>query len=191
MKEENANRNNGAANTSVGRRRSAMQIAATSRKSTVWTRDKITQLIELYKNHDCLWNHWNDSYKNKEKRSRAIEHICSILSISKFEFGKKIHNLRNQFNAEMKKLEQRMEAGGGTTDGAESEAGDDTKPLARCKWNHFESLMFLRDVIEPRPGGYQSTQASKVDFHSSLSFQFHISFHLIDYFVEITCKNGL
>lgn len=177
--------------------RSVSQTVYT-RKNTVWTREKITQLIELYKKHDCLWNHWNDSYKNKEKRNRAIEEICSILSISKFDFGKKIHNLRNQFNSEMKKLEQRLEAGGGVgyvseiSSSSRSENGDtnsdDNKPILRCKWSHFESLMFLKDVIEPRPGGYQST------FHSSKVSSGHqytlpqLTFYFI---TEFTYKIGL
>lgn len=156
--------------SSIGSRTRSVPQAVQPRKTSVWTREKITQLIELYKEHNCLWNHWDESYKNKEKRNRAIEHICSILSISKFEFGKKIHNLRNQFNSEMKKLEQRLEAGGALDCHDDMRANglecgdstiDDSKPVVRCKWGHFNSLMFLRDVIEPRPGGYQSS------FHNS------------------------
>ncbi|XP_005183396.1 probable protein kinase DDB_G0277539 [Musca domestica] len=113
----------------------------------VWSREKVNQLIDLYKKNECLWNHWHESYKSKDKRNRAIEDICSTLNISKFDFGKKIHNLRNQFNTEMKKLEQRMEEAG--AEGRDASIG--------CKWSHFEALMFLRNVIEPRPGGYQSS----------------------------------
>lgn len=127
-----------------------------NRKQSVWTREKINQLVELYKKHECLWNHWHDSYKSKDKRNRAIGEICTTLRITKFDFGKKIHNLRNQFNTEMKKLEQRMEEAGGSIE-------DASATTLRCKWSHFESLMFLRRVIEPRPGGYQTTfQGPKV-----------------------------
>ncbi|XP_037811526.1 uncharacterized protein LOC119603553 [Lucilia sericata] len=125
------------------------QQLSQNRKSSVWSREKINQLIELYKKHECLWNHWHESYKNKEKRNRAIEDICTTLNVPKFEFGKKIHNLRNQFNTEMKKLEQRIEEAGVSLD-------DAIAMDLRCKWSHFESLMFLRHVIEPRPGGYQA-----------------------------------
>ncbi|XP_075168791.1 uncharacterized protein LOC142240930 [Haematobia irritans] len=141
-----------------------------SKTGTAWSRDKINQLIELYRKHECLWNHWHESYKNKDKRNRAIDEICSTLRISKFDFGKKIHNLRNQFNTEMKKWEQRMvEAGGGETAGV-----DEKGTTIRCKWVHFESLLFLRNVIEPRPGGYQSSSYHphkkmrlKFDYNSS------------------------
>ncbi|KNC20919.1 hypothetical protein FF38_00330 [Lucilia cuprina] len=126
------------------------QQLSQNRKSSVWTREKINQLIDLYKKHECLWNHWHESYKNKEKRNRAIEDICTTLSVPKFEFGKKIHNLRNQFNTEMKKLEQRIEEAGVSFD-------DAIAMDLRCKWSHFDSLMFLRHVIEPRPGGYQAS----------------------------------
>ncbi|KAM7343124.1 uncharacterized protein ACRADG_010266 [Cochliomyia hominivorax] len=136
------------------------------RKSSVWSREKINQLIELYKKHECLWNHWHEAYKSKDKRNRAIEDICAKLQVPKFEFGKKIHNLRNQFNTEMKKLEQRIEEAGVSLDDAN--AMD-----LRCKWSHFESLMFLRHVIEPRPGGYQTAfqppkkMRLKFDFNTS------------------------
>ncbi|XP_067633819.1 uncharacterized protein [Eurosta solidaginis] len=113
------------------------------RKSTVWTREKITQLIELYQQHECLWNHYAEDYKHKEKRKKAIDQICSSLLITKMEFGKKIHNLRNQFNSEMKKLERRIE-----DTGTEKES-----TIESCRWKHFQSLKFLRDIIEPRPGG--------------------------------------
>lgn len=126
-----------------------------NRKCSVWSREKINQLIELYKKHECLWNHWHEAYKNKDKRNRAIEDICNKLQIPKFEFGKKIHNLRNQFNTEMKKLEQRIEEAGVSMD-------DPNAMDLRCKWSHFESLMFLRHVIEPRPGGYQTNFPPKV-----------------------------
>ncbi|XP_039957227.1 uncharacterized protein LOC120772586 [Bactrocera tryoni] len=119
-------------------------VLTSRRKSTVWTREKITQLIELYRQHDCLWNHYIEAYKNKEKRTKAIDDICNSLHITRLEFGKKIHNLRNQFNSEMKKLERRVE-----------ETGYDTESTAEgCRWKHFQSLKFLHDVIEPRPGGY-------------------------------------
>ncbi|XP_011193402.1 uncharacterized protein LOC105219139 [Zeugodacus cucurbitae] len=130
-------------------------VVSSRRKSTAWTRDKIASLIDLYRQHDCLWNHYIEAYKNKEKRTKAIADICRILHISKLEFGKKIHNLRNQFNSEMKKLGRRVE-----------ETGDDTESAAEgCRWKHFQSLRFLQDVIEPRPGGYQ-TKVRKLSSHS-------------------------
>ncbi|XP_065368389.1 uncharacterized protein LOC135960914 [Calliphora vicina] len=139
--------------TAAGQKQQALQQQQQQlqqRKTSVWTREKINQLIELYKKHECLWNHWHVSYKSKDKRNKAIEDICTTLHVPKFEFGKKIHNLRNQFNTEMKKLEQRIEEAGVSID-------DATAMELRCKWSHFESLMFLRHVIEPRPGGHQTT----------------------------------
>ncbi|XP_013106915.2 uncharacterized protein LOC106086690 [Stomoxys calcitrans] len=138
-----------------------------SKIGAVWSREKINQLIELYKKNECLWNHWHESYKNKEKRNRAIKEICIALRITKFDFGKKIHNLRNQFNTEMKKWEQRMEEAGGVPDNV------DGNTAIRCKWIHFESLMFLRNVIEPRPGGYQSTALHQPPKKMRLKFDYN------------------
>ena len=66
------------------------------RKSTLWTRDKIASLIKMYRANECLWNPYHEHYKSAKKRNEAIHALCSCLDINKYEFGKKIHNLRNQ-----------------------------------------------------------------------------------------------
>ncbi|XP_017070525.1 uncharacterized protein LOC108107490 [Drosophila eugracilis] len=119
------------------------------RKQTIWSREKIAKLIELYRSSDCLWNHYSELYKNKDCRAKAIETICSSLGITKNDYGKKVHNLRNQFNSELKKLERRLEESGGD-------------PEKTCRWEHFKTLMFLRSVIEPRPGYQQGAQCKKL-----------------------------
>ncbi|XP_016992193.1 uncharacterized protein LOC108053968 [Drosophila rhopaloa] len=119
------------------------------RKQTIWTRDKIAKLIELYRSSDCLWNHYSDLYKNKDCRAKAIDTICAAVGITKNDYGKKIHNLRNQYNSELKKLERRLEV------------SESTSAEKICRWEHFKSLMFLRSVIEPRPGYQQGPQCKK------------------------------
>lgn len=114
------------------------------KKSIVWTKEKINNLIKLYRENECLWNVYHENYKSTSKRNGAVTYICTCLEINKFEFGKKIHNLRNQFNSEMKKLERRLE-----------EAGETNANICGSKWEHFESLKFLKDVIEPRPGSFR------------------------------------
>ncbi|XP_023171838.2 uncharacterized protein LOC111600108 [Drosophila hydei] len=122
------------------------------RKPTIWTREKIYKLIELYRASDCLWNHYSELYKNKDCRNKAIDRICKTLEITKIDYGKKVHNLRNQFNSELKKYERRLEKMG------------DKKTLSpkTCRWEHFETLMFLRPIIEPRPG-YQPQSKKTVN----------------------------
>ncbi|EDW01923.1 uncharacterized protein LOC6560039 [Drosophila grimshawi] len=121
------------------------QTKQTSRqrlRGTIWTREKIYRLIELYRASDCLWNHYSELYKNKDCRNKAIDHICSTLGITKLDYGKKVHNLRNQFNSELKKYERRLAKTG--------ENSDET--VKACRWEHFDKLMFLQPIIEPRPG---------------------------------------
>ncbi|EDW71373.1 uncharacterized protein [Drosophila virilis] len=118
---------------------------------TIWTREKIYKLIELYRASECLWNHYSELYKNKSCRNKAINRICTALEISKIDYGKKVHNLRNQFNSELKKYEARLEKTGGKKV---------VSPKTR-RWEHFETLMFLRPFIEPRPG-YHQPQIKKV-----------------------------
>lgn len=121
-------------------------------KNCDWTREKTATLIALYQSHECLWNNFIESYKNKDKRVKAIDEICSRLSLNKVDFGKKIHNLRNQFNAEMKKLEKRNE---------------NSTEVRRSRWEHYDALMFLKDVIAPRPGfslSYKSPRKYEVKY---------------------------
>ncbi|KAH8402266.1 hypothetical protein KR009_010885 [Drosophila setifemur] len=132
------------------------------RKPTIWTREKISKLIELYRSSDCLWNHYSELYKNKDCRSKAIDHICVSLGITKNDYGKKVHNLRNQFNSELKKLERRLEESGGSSPSAEK----------TCRWEHFKTLMFLRSVIEPRPGYQQISQATCKKMMTKLEYSF-------------------
>ncbi|XP_016927762.3 uncharacterized protein [Drosophila suzukii] len=127
------------------------------RKQTIWTREKIARLIELYRASDCLWNHYSELYKNKDCRTKAIDSICASLGITKNDYGKKVHNLRNQFNSELKKLERRLEESGGDSE-------------KTCRWEHFKTLMFLRSVIEPRPGYQQGPQCKKLITKLDFSF---------------------
>ncbi|XP_064541238.1 uncharacterized protein LOC135430484 isoform X2 [Drosophila montana] len=127
---------------------------------TIWTREKIYKLIELYRASDCLWNHYSELYKNKGCRNKAINRICTALEISKIDYGKKVHNLRNQFNSELKKIEARLEKSGGKKV---------VSPKER-RWEHFETLMFLKPFIEPRPGYHQPKIKKMVKRHRISSF---------------------
>lgn len=129
------------------------------RKPTIWTREKIYKLIELYRASDCLWNHYSELYKNKDCRNKAIDRICKTLEISKIDYGKKVHNLRNQFNSELKKYERRLEKMGGAKNAS-------TKT---CRWEHFETLMFLRPIIEPRPGYQPQSKVFLIDFNNQIN----------------------
>lgn len=124
-------------------------------KPTIWTREKIYKLIELYRASDCLWNHYSELYKNKDCRTKAVDQICTSLGITKDAYGKKVHNLRNQFNSELKKYERRLQENGGKT--------------VACRWEHFETLMFLRPIIEPRPG-YQPQCKVPIYLHKTYMF---------------------
>jgi len=43
---------------------------------------RITQFIELYKQHTCLWDPADESYKNKEMRTAAYEEMLDQLKAS-------------------------------------------------------------------------------------------------------------
>ncbi|XP_034104078.1 uncharacterized protein LOC117567908 [Drosophila albomicans] len=134
------------------------------RKPTIWTREKIYKLIDLYRASDCLWNHYSELYKNKDSRTKAIDHICESLGITKYDYGKKVHNLRNQFNSELKKYERRIK---------NAEGIRAISPKS-CRWEHFEKLMFLRPIIERRPG-YQPQCKSLVKNDECSTAETHVT----------------
>ena len=44
-----------------------------------WSREETIQLIDLYRQHQCLWEVKNDKYKNRNKRMAALMAIAKDL----------------------------------------------------------------------------------------------------------------
>ena len=50
--------------------------------SVAWTAEKVSELIDLYENHPCLYNTKRGDYSNRDARSEAVEAIASTLRIT-------------------------------------------------------------------------------------------------------------
>ncbi|KAG8224041.1 hypothetical protein J437_LFUL001118 [Ladona fulva] len=105
-----------------------------------WLATDVENLICAYKSRPCLWDINSLDFKDKYAKSKAINELAREFNTSTSEISRKIHNLRNQFNSEMKKTLQRF-SGKGTAENNVS------------KWPHFQALMFLKSSVisrEPR-----------------------------------------
>ncbi|XP_017132908.1 myoneurin [Drosophila elegans] len=66
---------------------------------------RITQFIELYKQHSCLWDPADDSYKNREKRTEAYDKLLEQLKstvnlhLTAYKLKKCIASLHAQYAA--------------------------------------------------------------------------------------------
>jgi hypothetical protein len=99
---------------------------------TEWVRSKISELIELYRSREVLWNPKHPSFKDKNLKNYAWGEIAVQLQVDKFEVQTKMKNLTTCFRREAKK----EKSGAGASQSV--------------KWWAFESLLFLSDKTTPR-----------------------------------------
>ncbi|XP_031331763.1 uncharacterized protein LOC116162167 isoform X3 [Photinus pyralis] len=84
-----------------------------------WSREQVTMLIEVYKNHPYLYVVKSPQYKNKHARNAALTDICSKLEAVKAgvtiaDVKNKFAALRQNFLVEYRKHENSMKSGSGT-----------------------------------------------------------------------------
>ena len=94
-----------------------------------WLEAEIDELIELYHVKPELWDIKSKVYRDRVKKQNAFTEISEKFSIE--EITRKIHNLRNQFNSELKKATKKK-------------SGDGTDELYISKWPYLNSLIFLQ-----------------------------------------------
>ncbi|XP_049866999.1 uncharacterized protein LOC126367499 isoform X2 [Pectinophora gossypiella] len=97
-----------------------------------WTSENTRKLIEIME-RDCkeLWDVKNPLNKDRNARHEKHEYLADYFGTTSEEISRKIHNLRTQFNNELRKIKRRQTAGCGEGSGAGS------------GWEHFEALSFL------------------------------------------------
>nr|XP_034173832.1 uncharacterized protein LOC117601323 [Osmia lignaria] len=84
-----------------------------------WSENETVKFVELYKQHDCLWDITSPSYRNNQMRSGAIELLIRDMEkdgLGPAEIKHKIKILRTQYHNEMRKVEASMRSGAGTED---------------------------------------------------------------------------
>lgn len=84
-----------------------------------FTDENTVKFVELYREHECLWNMSSPTYKNKNNCQAAIENIIEEMGIPGFgivEVKNKIKNLRSTYNQEVLKIKKSAKSGSGSED---------------------------------------------------------------------------
>lgn len=96
-----------------------------------WLKAEIDELINMYHGKPELWDVKCKVYKDRVKKHNALTEIAGELNTTIEEIQRKIHNLRNQFNSEFKKI-------------TKTKSGQGTNELYVSKWPYYKSLLFLQ-----------------------------------------------
>ncbi|KAF5277297.1 hypothetical protein FQA39_LY18498 [Lamprigera yunnana] len=121
-----------------------------------WTRAIVSNLIYIYKSHECLWKVDINDYKNKSLRLEAWSAIAnqlnaeSKINVAPADIQKKINGLRTNFMKELKLLEGSKRSGGGEQDGIDS--------IYYPSWWAFYIMSFLKDYVKPITIGRSNLQ---------------------------------
>lgn len=76
---------------------------------------EMVQLVELYKEYDCLWDMNHEYYRDKGARQTAYKEITKKLNIPNLrdtDIPNKIKNLRSSYYQEIKKIRRSIRLGG-------------------------------------------------------------------------------
>uniref|UniRef100_A0A2A4IW36 MADF domain-containing protein n=1 Tax=Heliothis virescens TaxID=7102 RepID=A0A2A4IW36_HELVI len=89
-----------------------------------WNSDNTMKLIETMEK-ECreLWDIKNPLNKDRNARQVKFEYLAEIFGTTSEEISRKIHNLRTQFNNELRKIKRRQ--------------------VTRSGWEYFDALSFL------------------------------------------------
>lgn len=125
----------------------------------------VTEFIELYKIHPCLWQVKSPDYLNRDKRvvayqslvdlCRKVDNECDVKFVKK-----KIANLRNAFRKEHAKVQSSKKSGAGASD------------IYVPKLWYYKLLEFTGDHEEPRESlcsiddAVEDTQPPEDDFQT-------------------------
>lgn len=76
------------------------------------------KFVQLYREHECLWDKRCDAYKNKEMRASALEQLRVGMNIEELtldEVKSKIKSIRNTYYLELDKIEKSTRSGAGAS----------------------------------------------------------------------------
>ncbi|XP_050501756.1 uncharacterized protein LOC126881503 [Diabrotica virgifera virgifera] len=118
-----------------------------------WTKNIVKILITQLEKHSCLYSVTSKDYKNKSKRKSAMWSIQNNLkehgvTITEADLKKKIHGLRTQYLAELRKIKRSKSSGAG--------ADEVYVPTLWC----YELLYFFQEDSYP-----ERESATNFEFH--------------------------
>lgn len=104
-----------------------------------WGHEETVRLIELYAK-ECpeLWDAKHLLYKDRTAKVLKQTFLANHFNTTTEEINRKIHNLRTQFNGELRKLKKRRK---------------ESKEEPQSRWEYFENLSFLQQSAAGEAGG--------------------------------------
>lgn len=99
-----------------------------------WLKSEVEELIRSYQSKPLLWDITIKDYKSRPKKRDTLEELALKFDTTPEEITRKIHNLRNQFNNELKKIAK----------------GQGTNEPYVSRWPQFMSLTFLQPSMHFR-----------------------------------------
>ncbi|KAF5281929.1 hypothetical protein FQR65_LT14455 [Abscondita terminalis] len=124
-----------------------------------WEREHVSTLIDLYREHECLYKVKSALYHNKSARQQALEQMASVISdvrpnTTVNDVKTKINSLRTQFNKECAKLRSKPSGCSGE--------------VVNIKLWCFEQLLFLQDQSTPRSSTSNLQAQGHADWNESI-----------------------
>ncbi|XP_055696531.1 uncharacterized protein LOC129797725 [Lutzomyia longipalpis] len=90
----------------------------------LWDKKKTMQLISKYNETPILWDTNSKDYRNRELRAKSFEELARSMKLSKQEVQRKLHNLRTQYNTELRKIQKSGKPG-------------------EVKWEYYDAIKFI------------------------------------------------
>lgn len=100
-----------------------------------WSNEQTLRVVEEYERHPVLWDVSCPDHKDRIKKNSAWEEIAQAMDIHISEVQRKIHNLRNQWNAEHQKVKRKSLIALGE---------------AKTKWPYYRALSFIQVSLEAK-----------------------------------------
>ncbi|KAF5275783.1 hypothetical protein FQR65_LT16528 [Abscondita terminalis] len=84
-----------------------------------WSERETVKFVELYREHECLWDVTKPCYRNNQMRQAALEQIVQTMEIEDFTIAdarQKVKSLRNTYSQELQKIDKSIKSGMGGDD---------------------------------------------------------------------------
>lgn len=94
-----------------------------------WSSEKTMTLIEKIEAHPEIWNCALKEYRNRNVKAETIRVIAEAMCCTPQEINRKFHNLRCQFNSELRKINKKK-------------SGDEGGHK-KSTWEFFDALSFM------------------------------------------------
>ncbi|XP_063360055.1 uncharacterized protein LOC134649262 [Cydia amplana] len=122
-----------------------------------WSSENTVKLIDTME-RDCkeLWDARHPMNKDRAARQAKLQYLALMFGTTVEEISRKIHNLRTQFNNELRKIKRRQ-------------CGEE-RGAAASGWEYFDALCFLRSP--PNPLDVDGVNLALAEFQAEEEMEF-------------------